>query len=65
MRLQKLKKTAEATGDSIGNKYTDIVTSVGKSNNKQKKKLYEINETEEIYIPPEKGQQITNDLRLF
>ena len=51
-------KTAEATGDSIGNKIADKITSVGKSKEKT-------NKTEEIYIPPEKRQQIIEDLRLF
>ena len=44
------QKTAEATGDLIGNKIADEITSVGKSENKEKKG--EINEAEEIYIPP-------------
>ena len=59
-------KTAEATGDMIGNKIADKITSVGKSKSKQKKdEINEIIETEEIYIPPEKTEQIINDLRLF
>ena len=56
-----VQKTAEATGDLIGNKIA--VTSVGKSKNKHKEN--ETNEVEEIYIPPEKRQQIINDLRVF
>ena len=55
------KKSAEATGDLIGNKITDKITSLGKSKSKEK----EINEEEEIIIPPEERQQIINDLRLF
>ena len=51
------QKTAEATGDLIGNKKADKITSVGKP--KEKGKI------EEIYIPPEKRQQIIDDLRLF
>ena len=58
-----VQKIAEATRDSIGNKIADKITSVGKSKNKQKKD--ETNEVEEIYIPPEKRQQIIDDLRLF
>ena len=52
--------TAETTGHLIGNKIADKTTSVGKSkeNDKTKKR-------EEIYIPPEKRQQIIDDLRLF
>ena len=61
-----VQKTAEATRDLIGNKTADKITSVGKSKSKQKKdEKNEMNETEEIYIPPEKRQQIINDLRLF
>ena len=62
-----VQKTAEATGDLIGNKIADKITSAGKSKSKQKKKdkMNEMNETEEIYIPPEKRQQIINNLRLF
>ena len=55
-----LQKTAEATGDLIGNKIADKITSIGKPKEKEKTK-----EIEEIYIPPEKRQQIIDDLRLF
>ena len=51
-----VQKTAEATGDLIGNKIADKITLIGKPKEK---------ETEEIYIPPEKRQQIIDDLRLF
>ena len=57
-----VQQTAEATGDLIGNKMADKITSVGTSKIKEKKD--ETNEVEEIYIPPEKRQQITDDLRL-
>ena len=53
-----IHKTAEATGDLTGNKIADKITSVGKSKEKT-------NKTEEIYILPEKRQQIIEDLRLF
>ena len=52
-----VQKTAEATGDLIGNKIADKINSIGKPNERK--------EIEEIYIPPEKRQQIINDLRLF
>ena len=55
-----VQKTAEATGDLIRNKIADKITSIGKPKEKEKTK-----ETEEIYIPPEKRQQIIDDLRLF
>ena len=58
-----VQKTAEATGDLIGNKITDKITSIDKP--KEKEKTKETKETEEIYIPPEKRQQIIDDLRLF
>ena len=57
-----VQKTAEATGDLIGNKIADKITLIGKSKEKEKEKPKEI---EEIYIPPERRQQIINDLRLF
>ena len=60
-----VRKTAEATGDLIGNKIANKITSVVKTKNKEKEKKDETNETEEIYIPPEKRQQIIDDLRLF
>ena len=54
------QKTGEATGHLIWNKTADKITSIGKSKEKEKPK-----ETEEIYISPEKRQQIIDDLRLF
>ena len=55
-----VQKTAEATRDLTGNKIADKITSIGKPKEKEK-----TNKTEEIYIPPEKRQQIIDDLRLF
>ena len=55
-----IQKTAEATRHLIGNKIADKITSIDKSKEKEK-----IKEIEEIYIPPEKRQQIIDDLRLF
>ena len=57
-----VQKTAEATGDLIGNKIADKITSVGKTKEKEKENT---NKPEEIYIPPEKRQQIIDDLKLF
>ena len=56
-----IQKTAEATGDLIGNKIADKVTKVSqeKTNNeipKEKKKY--------IYISPEERQQRIDELRL-
>ena len=53
------QKTAYATGDLIGNKIADKITSFGKPKKRKPKKV------EEIYIPPEKRQQIIDDLKLF
>ena len=44
----------------IGNKIADKITSVGKTKSKKKD-----GERQEIYIPPEKRQQIINNLRLY
>ena len=54
-------KTAGATGDLIGNKIADKITSIVKSKEEPKPK----EKPEEINIPPEKRQQIIDDLRLF
>ena len=51
-----VQKTAEATGELIGSNLADNITSVGKSKEKEKTK-----KVEEIYIPPEKRQQIIDD----
>ena len=48
-----VQKTAEASEDLIGNKIADKVTLIGKPKEKGKTK-----EIEEIYIPPQKRQQI-------
>ena len=45
-----VQKTAEVTGDLIGNKIADKITSLGKPKEKTKK-------VEELYIPPEKGNK--------
>ena len=55
-----VQKTAEATGDFIGNNIADKITSVGKSKKDDKTK-----KVEEIFISPEKRQQIIDELRLF
>ena len=55
-----VQKTSKATGDLIGNKTADKITSIGKRKEKEKTK-----EIEEIYIPPENRQQIIDHLRLF
>ena len=53
-----VQKTAEATGDLIGNKIADNITSLAKPKEKTKK-------VEEIYILPEETQQIIDVLQLL
>ena len=55
-----VQKIAEVTGDLIGNEIADKITSLAKAKEKEK-----TNKAEEIYISPEKRQQIIDDLRLF
>ena len=57
---EQFKKTVEATGDLTGNKTADEITLPGKSKEDDKTK-----KVEEIYIPPEKRQQIIDDLKSF
>ena len=76
-------KSAEATGDLVGNKIADKITSMGRSkelgcdvgsaadpavkprSKKEKDETNIMEETQEIYIPPEKREQIIKDLKLF
>ena len=55
-----VQKTAEATGDLIANEITDKITSLGKTKSEEKEK-----DEQEIYIPPEKRQQISDVLRVL
>ena len=57
-----VQKTAKATGDLIRNKIADKITSLRKTKSKEKEKE---DEKQEIYISPEKRQQIIDDLKLF
>ena len=61
-----IQKTVEATGDLVGNKIADTITSVSK---KSTKKLLTIDEEVELtthkrYISPEERQRIIDELRL-
>ena len=59
-----LTKSAEATGDLIGNKIADRITkSTRKKAQKEDDRIME--ETQEIIIPPEKKEQIIKDLKIF
>ena len=59
-----LTKSAEATGDLIGNKIADRITKSAR-NKEQKEDDRIMEETQEIKIPPEKREQIIRDLKLF
>ena len=54
------QKTSQATRSLTGDKVADKITSVGKTKSKEKE-----NERQEIYIPPEKREQITDDFKFF
>ena len=58
--------SAEATGDLVGNKIADKITSIAKPRSKKEKdETNIIEEIQETYIPPEKRKQIIKDLKLF
>ena len=52
-----LQKSAEATGDLIGNKIANKIVGKAKPETREAR-------VEEIYIPPEKRQEIMNKLKL-
>ena len=58
-----LRKSAEVTGDLIGSMIADKISSFKSKEKMEPKRFPE--ESEEIIIPPEKRQQILNDIRLF
>ena len=53
---QVVQNSAEATEDLIRNKIANKITWLGKTKNKKKE-----DQRQEIYIPPEKRQQIIDD----
>ena len=59
-----LTKSAEATGDLIGNKIADRITKSTR-NKAQKEDDRIMEEIQEINIPPKKREQIIRDLKLF
>ena len=66
-----IQKTAEATGDLIGNKVADKKTSISKkpakelhNNNHETEEDAEITTHKKRYVSPEERQQIINELRL-
>ena len=61
-----VNKSAEDTGDLIGNKIDDKITSLSnKTKNKEQNEINKEKLDEKTIIPPEKRQQIIDDLRLF
>ena len=59
-----LTKSAEATGDMIGNKIADKITKSSR-NKAQKEHDRIMEETQELIIAPEKREQIIRELKLF
>ena len=59
-----LSKSAEGTGDLIGNKIADRITKSTR-NKDQKEDDRIMEETQKLIIPPEKREQIIKDLKLF
>ena len=64
-----IQKTAVATGDLIGNKIADKITSVSKkpnnNNNNNNIENVKLTDNKKRYISPEEKQQIINELRLI
>ena len=62
-----IQKTAEATGDLVGNKIYNKITSASKKSHNAEIQSNEVNnETpKEIYISPKERQQIIDELRLI
>ena len=59
-----LTKSAEATGNMIGNKIADRITRSSR-NKAQKEDDRIMEEIQELIIPPEKREQIIRNLKLF
>ena len=57
-------KTAEATGDLIGNKIADKIPSISRKSSKELQDENEIEIPKERYISPEKRQQFIDEFRL-
>ena len=60
-----LTKSAEATGDLIGNNLIFDRITKSTRNKAQKEDDRIMEETQELIIPPEKREQIIKDLKLF
>ena len=69
-QMQEIQKTAEATGDLIGNKIAGKITSTSKKSKELNSKDLHSNEAnneipKERYISPQKKQQFIDELRLI
>ena len=73
--MRTIQKTTEATGDLIGNKIADKITSVSmelhskkkpndNNNNNNNDEDVELTTNKKRYISPEERKQITEELRL-
>ena len=62
-----IQKTAEATGDLVGNKIADKITSASKKSHNKEIQSNEFNNKipKERYISPKERQQIIDELRLI
>ena len=65
LQREQFKKTAEGTGDLIGNEITDKITKVSKISPKNNSEINEEEILRERYISPEKRLKTINDLRLI
>ena len=67
--IRAIQKASEATGDLIGNKIVDRITSVSKKSsnniNNNNNENVELTTHKKRYISPEERQQIINELRLI
>ena len=59
-----IQKTAGTTGDLIGNKIADKITSISKKPSNNNNNGVELTTHKKRYISPEERQQIINELRL-
>ena len=60
-----VNKTVEATGDLVGSKIADKITSMKSKGRTITEKERQTDETNDVFIPPEKRAQIIKDLKLF
>ena len=65
--MKKSNSTAEATGDLVGNKIADKVTSASKKSHSEEIQSNEVNNEipKERYISPKERQKIIDELRLI